>query len=123
MSVEENKAIVARFQHELQNGRRFDLVDELVHPDYVLNAGEEGEVRGRESARAMFVDMMRNPKAQFKIIDVIGEGDKVVTRWEGIDDGERASKASPFFASLTARSRTISSALRKSSRRLDKCKW
>jgi predicted SnoaL-like aldol condensation-catalyzing enzyme len=94
MTVEENKAVVARFQNEVQNGRRFDLIDEVVHPDYVLN---DGDVRGRESARIAFVDMMRNPKAHFKIIDVVGEGDKVVTRWEATSDGENLWKGITIF--------------------------
>ena len=39
MPVEENKAIVTRFTNEALNGRRFDLFDVLIHPDYTLNEG------------------------------------------------------------------------------------
>lgn len=93
MSIEENKAIVARFQEEVLNGRRLDLVDDVIHPDYVLN---NGLVKGREVARQGFAEMMANPESHYKIIDVIGEGDKVVTRWEATEGGKRWKGLSIF---------------------------
>ena len=93
MSVEENKAIVTRFTNEALNGRRFNLFDVLIHPDYNLN---EGMIQGREAARQGFTEFMHNPKSHFKIIDLIGEGNQVVSRWEATD-GEHSSKGITIF--------------------------
>jgi predicted ester cyclase len=52
--------------------------------------------RGREEARKGFAENMGNPKVRFKIIDLMGEGDRVASRWE-LTDGEKRWKGISFI--------------------------
>jgi predicted ester cyclase len=86
MSIEENKAIVARWFGEFW-GKNFDpaVIDELAAPDirfeYSLHAPCRGRDQVREFAtkfRAAFPDLNFWGTA-----DLIAEGDYVVGQWEG----------------------------------------
>jgi len=80
MSIEDNKAIVRRWQEVVLNQRRFDLLDEVLHPDYVF---QDANIHGREEARAMFTEWFgHGPASQFTNLDMFGEDDKIVSRWE-----------------------------------------
>ena len=57
MSVEENKAIVARFYEELWNKRMLNVADEIIAPDCVTHQLHSGEIP---------VAVPRNPEAVFK---------------------------------------------------------
>jgi predicted ester cyclase len=74
MSLEENKAIVRRFI-DAYNQQNFDLVDDVVAPDYVDHTNQ---IRGRKGLKQM---MMMGSKAfpdwHEAIEDIIAEGDKV----------------------------------------------
>lgn len=78
MSIEDNKAIVRRWQYEVLNARNLDLFDKVIHPNYMLH---DSNIHGREAARAAFSDSMKNPPETFENLDMFGEGDKVVSRW------------------------------------------
>lgn len=74
MSSEENKAIVKRFI-DAYNGRRLDLFDGLVAPDYIDHTHQQ---QGLESFKRLF-DMAFKafPDWHENIEDIIAEGDKV----------------------------------------------
>jgi len=67
--LNENKATVRRLWEEVWNSRRFDLLDEIMSPDYA-----EHERRFAPKMLAAF------PNTQFTIEEMIAEGDRVVTR-------------------------------------------
>jgi steroid delta-isomerase-like uncharacterized protein len=82
VSVEENKAIVRRLLDEVINKGNLDVVDELVARDYVYSAPGSPEMRGPEGFKQL-ISMYRSafPDMQMTEDDMIGEGDKVVSRW------------------------------------------
>lgn len=78
-SAEANKILVTRLYNECLNGRKWNLVEELIAPDFVNHLAE---TRGREAflrtAKLLgdaFADM------RFTIEDVFSEGDRVAVRW------------------------------------------
>jgi len=81
MSVEENKALVRRL-FEAFNTRNWDVLDELMVPDYVdHNPHITGQKPGREGYREALISGTNTfPDFQLAIEDVIAEGDKVVVR-------------------------------------------
>ncbi len=90
MSIEENKAIVRRFE-EVFNEKRVDRADEFVAQDYIDHAALPGQAPGLEGAKqkwAMFI--AATPDMRVLIEDMVAEGDKVVARWtyEGTHHGE-----------------------------------
>ena len=91
MSVEENIAVARRWNEEGVNGRRFDLIDELFHPNYTQRSGMDGPwsivVQGREAAKAGFSQFFQDhPEIKVVIDDIFGVGDKVVIRFSWYDD-------------------------------------
>ena len=77
-----NKALVRRVYDEVLNGRRLDLVDALVAPEFVDRFGRDPDLRGPEVlksvARLLFEGF---PDAHFRVEDVLAEGDEVALRW------------------------------------------
>jgi len=79
MSVEENKAIVARWNREFHAGN-LDIIDELAAEDYIIHPGELGREEHKKSSKEMGLsDSFSN--SGFDVHDTIAEGDKVVVRW------------------------------------------
>jgi steroid delta-isomerase-like uncharacterized protein len=84
MSVEENKTIVRRFLDEAWNNQDLTILDEVIADDLVGHDPNVpgGEVRGREALK----DVLRQaragmPDARIEIEDVLGEGDRTLTRF------------------------------------------
>jgi len=76
MSLEENKALVRRFQEETWKGN-ISVIDELAAPGTLLGGVDA------EQWKAEVLETLRlNPDLVFTIEDMIAEGDKVVTRWK-----------------------------------------
>ena len=78
MSTAKNKAVVRRFVKEVLSRGKVDLVDELLAPNYVNPSmgvknrdGFKGVVSGLKAAM---------PKRDFKIEDLVAEGNSVVFR-------------------------------------------
>ena len=83
MSIEENKAIVRRWVEEL-NQKNLAVVDELFASNYVGHVAGMEDVRGREAHKqALAAGFTAFPDHHFTVEDMIGEGDKVVTRVTG----------------------------------------
>jgi steroid delta-isomerase-like uncharacterized protein len=85
-------AIARRFFDEIWSQGRFDLVDELVAPDYIGHpSGPDETVRGPEGVKE-YVGRLRQgiPDLTMTIEDQLADGDKVTTRWtaHGTHDGE-----------------------------------
>jgi predicted ester cyclase len=78
-----NKALVRRYLNEILSAGRLELLDELLSPDFVDSTpGAPRDVRGPElvrtaqrRAREIF------PEVEYKVEDLIAEGDKVVARY------------------------------------------
>ena len=93
-STEENKAIVRRWQEVVLEQRRFDLLDEVIHPDYVMH---DANIHGREEARALFTEWYANgPAAEFSNLDMFGQDDKIVSRWMRVVSDKRYKGISIF---------------------------
>ena len=86
------KASAQQLYDEVINGRRLDLIDELLSDDFVeheeLPPGMPG---GKEAPRAMFT-MMRGafPDFRFDVKEILQDGNKVVVRARatGTHEGE-----------------------------------
>ena len=83
MSVEQNKAIALRWNAEVIGKRKIELIDELLHPDYVNDHNVHGLAAAKEAFTA--VSSSAGGFAWLKVLDVFGEGDKVAMRWSGSD--------------------------------------
>jgi steroid delta-isomerase-like uncharacterized protein len=93
MSAEENKATVRRFLEEAFGGGKTELVDEVLHSDFVCYDpnSESGEIRGADTIKGE-IDYFRSavPDLTYTVEDQVAEGDKVVTRYtaSGTHQGE-----------------------------------
>jgi steroid delta-isomerase-like uncharacterized protein len=82
ISLEENKAIVRRYFEEAVNGKNWDLVDELLAPDFNGFQETPGNKVSRDDVKQMLADIRNTSPDQVQIVDdLIAEGDKVVARW------------------------------------------
>ena len=82
MSVEENKATARRAIEEIWNQGNMKSVDELWAPNMVNHDPTNPEMKDREGLK-QWVVVVRNAFPDFTVTadDMIGEGDKVATRW------------------------------------------
>ncbi len=81
MSVEENKATIRRIIEEWDKGN-FDIVDELVAPDFVYHLPGSDDIRGRGGLKEYGrMTHAAFPDGQHIFEDIFGEGDKVVARF------------------------------------------
>ena len=76
MSVEQNKAVIRRLFEEVRNKGNFDIIPELISPNFVYrdHKGPEGFRENTIMWRTRFPDLKRT------IIDMVGEGDIVAMR-------------------------------------------
>jgi predicted SnoaL-like aldol condensation-catalyzing enzyme len=84
MSIEENKAIVRRWHDEVWTGWNLEVVDELLHSDYVQHPSQRGLSEAKQALAQM---ASQYPDSQLVTEDTIAEGDKVVTRWTALIGG------------------------------------
>ena len=78
MRVEENKQVLQRYIDEVQNGRDFTKLEEILHEGF-YGDNKLGGISGKEAAKqfgdwitSVFPDIRNEPK------EIIAEGDKVV---------------------------------------------
>lgn len=81
---EQSKEIYRRMVEEVVNQGKFEVVEELFHPDYVDHAAPPGAPGGLEGVKAIF-GMFRGafPDVKFTIDDMVADGDIVATRVHG----------------------------------------
>jgi steroid delta-isomerase-like uncharacterized protein len=88
----ENIAVVRRLYEEVWNGRRFDLVNEIISPSHALNGSiTEGSAIGPEAYNSTVRRFLRGfPDLHMSIEDIVAEEGKVVTHWNlsGTHKGE-----------------------------------
>jgi hypothetical protein len=79
--TERNKAVIRRFVEEVQNGKDFDVYDELNDPDFVNLSSPPGVPSDRERGK-LFLQAFAQayPDATFTIDTMIAEGEQVVTK-------------------------------------------
>ena len=78
----QNKAAMRRIYEEIWNQGKFDVVDEIISPDYVGHLPTPpGAPSGREELRWL-IQAYRTafPDIHVQVEDQIAEGDKVLTR-------------------------------------------
>ena len=79
--IERNKTVIRRFVEEVQNKKDFGVYDELTDPEFVnLSAppGVPADAKGGRVWLSTFAEAY--PDSEFAIDDMIGEGDRVVTK-------------------------------------------
>jgi len=78
-----SSATARRFFEEIWSQGDFDLVDELVAPEYVSHpSGPEETVRGPEGVKEYIARLREGiPDLTVTVEDQIADGDKVATRW------------------------------------------
>ena len=83
MSVERNKAIFKRYVEEVWKDENLDIADEIFAEKYLSHQSDGTALeRGPEDVKK-FVTEYRTAFSDIEDIveDMIGEGDRVVTRW------------------------------------------
>ena|SRR5437868_7415624 len=80
--LEENKAVVLRFNKEFIEQGNMKSFKELVGDDVINHAAPAGTPSGPESMRYFIIEVLRKgfPDITVEIFDQVAEGDKVVTR-------------------------------------------
>jgi len=73
-----NKEVVRRLYEDCLNTRNFKLMGEFVDNDYEGFAGDKGPSGFEATVKAVIQGF---PDMQWKVEDLIEEGDKVVIRW------------------------------------------
>ena len=86
-NMENNKAIVTALYNESLNKRNMHLLSGFISDDYIGVPGTKG-VEGFETPIAALIKAF--PDIHWKLITVMGEGNKVVARWkwEGTQTGQ-----------------------------------
>lgn len=94
--LEPNKALVRRYLSEVLSAGRLDLLDQLLAADFVDSTpGAPKDVRGPEVIRAAQQRAREIfPQVEYKLEDLISEGDKVVARYT-VRANSRGSGSSP----------------------------
>lgn len=78
-----NKAIIYRLMDEVWNGRKLEVLDEIVAPDAIIHSPTVPNVsRGPEGAKE-YVRLFwaAFPDLRVTTDDMVAEGDKVALRW------------------------------------------
>ena len=79
----ENEVVVRRFFEEFCNGRRLEIADEIIAPDWRLNEPHSPPASGIEGAIATVSLYQETVDGRWEIKEMLSAGDKVVTRWVG----------------------------------------
>jgi predicted ester cyclase len=81
MSAEDNKALVVRLGEELFERGNLDVVEELIHPDFVNHEARQGRPNGPAGMRGT-AQWIRETfgEPSFEANQIVAEGDLVVTQ-------------------------------------------
>lgn len=78
MSIEQNKKLATRFYEEILNGRKMDVVDEILSPNYIDHSAAAAGVENFKLYFAMITSVF--PDIKVTIEDLFAEEDKVAVR-------------------------------------------
>ena len=91
-SLEANITMYETLWNNVINGRQIDLINEdSFHSDVVALATSGGDVVGLENFKNHYSNYVIGfSDAEFTIVDIFGQGDKIVKHWnfKGTHDGE-----------------------------------
>ena len=79
----ENEQLVRRFFEEFCNGRRAEVADEIVSPDYVSYGPQAPPAVGPEEVKARVGLYQEAVAGHWDVLDVFSVGDRVAVRWIG----------------------------------------
>jgi steroid delta-isomerase-like uncharacterized protein len=95
---EANKATIRRAYQEIWSQGNLALIDELYHPDFVLNDPGAPGVRSPDGYRRYVASMRAAfPDVRFTIEQQLADGEQVVTRWVAT-----GTNTGPLFGMLPA---------------------
>ena len=81
MSLEQNKELVRRYEEEVHNQKKLDVIDEIVAPEYTHHGANGTETFTREELKEFFrASYVAVPDLRDEIRDIVAEGDKVMVR-------------------------------------------
>jgi steroid delta-isomerase-like uncharacterized protein len=80
----ENEALVRRFFEDFCTGRRADLADELISPDYVSHGPQAPPAEGPQGVIERVGLYQETCDGHWRIDEMSSFGDRVVTRWTGL---------------------------------------
>lgn len=79
----ENERIVRRFFEEICNGRRAEVADEIIAPEYVSHGPQAPPAAGPEGVRERVGLYQEALAGQWDVQEVFSVGDRVAVRWIG----------------------------------------
>lgn len=88
-TTQQNKEVVRRLFEQGLNKRNFELVNELVSPDFT---GLQDKKGGAAFAAPVQPLIKAFPDIQWNIVDLVGDGDKVALHWEW-----KGTQRAPWF--------------------------
>jgi steroid delta-isomerase-like uncharacterized protein len=79
----ENKAIIRRLYGEVWNGRRLDLISEIISPSHALHDNNASDSSiGPEAYKTQVIRFLSGfPDLRFSIDDMVAEDEKLVVSW------------------------------------------
>jgi steroid delta-isomerase-like uncharacterized protein len=105
MGIEKNKAVVTRFVEEVINQGRLGQADDLVAEDFVELDPLPGQQPGREGLKQVVAQFRTAfPDLNWVIEEMVGEGDKVFSRFSWHD----THRAEFFGVPLTGKRISVS---------------
>jgi predicted ester cyclase len=79
----ENEQLVRRFFEEFCNGRRAEVADEIISPDYVSHGPQAPPAVGPDGVKARVGLYQDAVAGHWEVQEIFSVGDRVVARWIG----------------------------------------
>src|SRR5437879_3344848 len=79
----ENEALARRYFQELCNGRRAEVADEIVAPDFVAHGPQAPPAEGPEEVKARVAVYQDALEGNWDVQEMFSSGDRVMIRWIG----------------------------------------
>jgi steroid delta-isomerase-like uncharacterized protein len=79
----ENEALVRRFFEDFCNGRRSEVADEIIAPDYVSHGPQAPPAEGPDGVRARVGLYQDSVDGHWNVVEMFSSDDRVVARWTG----------------------------------------
>jgi steroid delta-isomerase-like uncharacterized protein len=79
----ENEALVRRFFEDFCNGRRSEVADEIIAPDYVSHGPQAPPAEGPDGVRVRVGLYQDSVDGHWNVVEMFSSDDRVVARWTG----------------------------------------